>query len=328
MECLNTLIGLRGGCADIAADASLYLNTKVTYQELSAIIDQNDYASVDDFFTELRETSVQFVLAEIQNHMREKYITRTVINQQILGNYSNGLTASAAAAIYKGLLIDRCTDYPKLGYRITSVGFIGSYTGNVVVKYIDGLTAEQLATDTISATNGVPVHLSVNRLFNVQNLLIVYDATGIGGYETRIDYGVNGCVSCSKWRVNKHATARPITAPLATPLSETYVSEMGGLMVSVSMECDHESWLCGIKQQVAIPILYKIAESAMEYAVTNSSRGNTKTMRDYDKLKERHGFYKAEYESAIKTALMRVILPNDPICFHCQKRNGIYQSIP
>ena len=328
MECLNTLIGLKGGCADIAADASLYLNSKVTYAELSDFVDQNDHASVDEFFTDIRETAVKFVIAEIQNHMREKYISRTVINQQSLGNYSNGLIASGAAALYKGVFFDRCTVFPSLGYRITSIGFIGSYTGNVVVKYINGLTGVTLATDTIVAVAGSPVKVDVNRLLNVQKLLIVYDASGIGGYETRIDYNVGGCVSCNNWKVNVHTTARPVTTPLATPLVPTYGYDMGGLMIDVSMECDNESWLCGIKQQIAIPIMYKIAEMMMEYAVTSSSRGNTKTMRDYEKLKERHGFYKAEYDASMKTALMRVILPNDPVCFHCQKRNGIYQAIP
>jgi hypothetical protein len=328
MDCLNTLIGLRGGCAEIAAGASLYLDSKVKYAELASIIDQNDYPSVDSMFTSLRLDAVDLFLSEFQTHMQGKYIARTVVNQQTLGNYSNGLVTSAAVAKLKGVFFDRCTNYPKLGYRITNIGFIGNYTGNVSVLYYDGLTGKLLATDVIAAIAGEPVTMNVNRLFNVERLLIAYDATAIPAYETRIDSYIRGCVTCSKWRVNGHVTARAVTANISSPLTKDYVSEMGGLMVDVSMECDHTSWLCGIKQQLAMPILFKVAELAMEYAISSSSRGNTKMIRDYDKLKERHGLYKREYEKALKTALERVVIPQDPICYHCPKRNGIFVSIP
>lgn len=328
MECLKTLIGLRGGCAEIAADASLYLDSKVKYNELNQFIDQNDYANVDEMFTSLRSDAVDMVLAEFQTKMQGRYIAQTVISQQTIGNYSNGLVASAATTKLKGLSLDRCTTFPHLGYRITNVGFIGSYTGNVTVLYYDGLTGVQLATDTVVSVAGQLVTLNVNRIFNVQKLIVAYDATAIGGYQTKIANYINGCISCDKWRVSKHVTARPITATIGTPLDKTFVSEMGGLIVDLSMECDNTSWLCGIKQQLAMPMLFKVAELVMEYAISSSSRGNTKTMRDKDSLVARHGLYKSEYDTFLETALKRVVLPNDPICFSCKKTNGIFVSIP
>jgi len=328
MECLKTLIGLRGGCAEIAADASLYLDSKVKYNELTQFIDQNDYDSVDDMFTSLRSDAVDMVLAEFQTQMQGKYIAQTVINQQTIGNYSNGLTASAATAELKGLTLERCTTFPNLGYRLTNVGFIGSYTSDVTVLYYDGLTGVQLGSDVITAVAGQLVKLDVNRLFNVQKLLVVYDATSIGGYQTKIANYIGSCASCVKHRVNKHVTARPITATIGTPLDKTYTSEMGGLIVDASMECDNTSWLCGIKQQLAMPMLFKVAELVMEYAISSSSRGNTKTMRDKESLVARHGLYKNEYDTFLKVALSRVVIPNDPICFSCKKTNGIFVSIP
>jgi hypothetical protein len=328
MDCLKTLIGLKGGCADIAADASLYLNSKVKYNELADYIDQNDYPNVDEMFTSIRSDAVDMFLAEYQTEMQGKYIARTVINQQRLGNYSDGLKSSPAVAKLKGIEFDRCTNYPMLGYRVTRVGFIGNYTGDVDILYYDGLTGVLLASDTISAVAGQEVTLNVNRLFNVEDLVIAYDATLIEGYQTKIDCYLNGCRSCTPFRVNSHVTSRPITTPVGSPLDQTYSQEMGGLIVDVSMECDNQSWLCGIKQQLAMPLLFKIAELVMEYSISNSGRGNTRTMRDYDKLKERHGLYKSEYEKHLKLALDRAIVPNDPICFKCRKTDGIYVAIP
>ena len=322
MDCLKTLIGLQGGCADISADASLYLNSKITYSELSDYIDQNDYANVDSMFTSIRSNAVDLFLAEYQTEMRNKYVSKTVINQQTFGNYDNGLKSSAATAKLKGILFDRCTNYPQLGYRVTNVGFIGDHTGNITVLYYDGLTGKQLASDTIAAIAGELVKLNVNRLFNVTDLIIAYDATAIDAYQTKIDCYVTGCRSCSKWKVNAHCEAKPITATIGSPFSYTATNEMGGLVVDVSMECDNESWLCGIKQQLAMPIMFKIAELVMEYAITSSSRGNTRTMRD------RKSLIKSEYEKHLKLALSRAAVPNDPICFHCRKTNGVYVAIP
>jgi len=77
-----------------------------------------------------------------------------------------------------------------------------------------------------------------------------------------------------------------------------------------------------------MPILFKVAELTLEYAISNSSRDNTRTMRDLDMLKERHGLYKSEYEKHLELALKRAVVPNDPVCFKCDRTNGVYVSIP
>ncbi len=327
MECLKTLVGLKGGCDDIASDASIFLNSKVTYNEMSKFIDQNDFSDVDEMFTEKRTDAVDLFLSEFQNEMQGNYLARTVIDSGTVGNYSNGLSSSPASAILKGVSFERCTNEPMLGYRVSRIAFIGAYTGNVTVTYYDGITGASLATDTIAAVSGTEVSLDVNRLFNVQKLIMVYDATGINGYVTKID-NIGSCSSCSKYRINKHVTARGITTPIGTPLSKTYVSDTGGLIVDLAMVCDNTTWLCNIKQYLAIPIMFKIAELVMEYAITSSGRSGTKMTRDYDSLKERHGLYKSEYEKHLELTLSRVVLPNDPICFKCQKKAGIYNAIP
>jgi len=327
MECLIKLVGLKGGCDEIASEASMFLNSKITYNELTKYIDQNDYPSVDEMFTEKRIDAVDLFLAEFQNEMQGNYLARTVIDSGRVGDYSNGLVSSPAATLLKGLSFERCTDEPMLGYRVSRLSFIGAYTGNVDVTYYDGITGQSLATDTIVAVSGQESFLEVNRLFNVQKLEIVYDATGIDGYVTRTNY-LGGCATCHNYRISKHVTARGITAPIATPLTKTYISDMGGLMVDLAMVCDNTTWLCNIKQYLSIPIMFKIAELIMEYAIMSSSRGNTNTMRDKDTLIQRHGMYKSEYEKHLKLALDRVVLPNDPICFKCESKSGIYNAIP
>ncbi len=333
LECLSSLIGLRGGCEDISSDATTYLDNKVTYSELNDFVDQNDVANntVSKLFSSLREQAATELVTDINENMASRYVAKTVVQSQELGDMGTSLTASAASAVLKGIRLQQYTSYPSYNFRVNRLGFIGSYTGNVTVIYYDGITGEQLATDTIAAISGQRVELSVNREFRREVITIVYDATAIGGYKTTVQGGAGTCYSCrtaGKNKVNGYCYGQGMTAPIGTPLTPTYLNDMGGLSVWLSVECDHQSWLCNIKQQLAIPMLYKTAELAMEYAVSNTSRENTSTVRDRGALKERHMMYNEIYKDKIKKALAAIVVPNNPDCFVCKRMNRIAVQIP
>lgn len=326
MECLANTIGLRGGCEDISTTADLYLDTKVTYRELSAFIDQNDHLSVSDLFSELRTQASKEVVDEVNAHMRGSYVAKTVIDNQKVGDTNTTLTASPAVAKLKGIRFEQYRGEYELLYRITKIGFIGSYNGNVTVTYYDGITGQSLATDTIVAVSGQLVEKVVNRVFRKEVITIAYDATAINAYQTYPSY-YRACYTCPPNRVNSYCSAIPITAPVGSPLSYTSTNEMGGLYIWLNMECDHETWMCEIKQHLGMPMLYKVAELAMEYAL-HTGRANTNVVRDYDRLKERQSMYHEQYESSMKRALSAISLPNDNLCFVCRRTNRIGVQIP
>jgi len=329
MTCLESLVGLKGGCASIASNASMYLNTKVTYNELSSYVDQNDYPSVDDFFIAMRAQAVRELIDGIQERMRDGFIARTVVTTKNVGYQQNPLTASAAIAKYKGVKLTRNYPLPSLAYRVTRVAFTGSFTGNVPVLFIDGLTGQTIDTVTIAAVAGEEVSTYVNTLYRVETLLAVFDATTVGGYKTTVGHGTQVCFTCpTSCSVNSYVTGQAITTPVGTPLTQTNVNEMGGLTISVAMECDSEGWLCQIKNQLTLPILFRTASLIMEYAIFNTSRGDTNTIRDLEKLKERHTMYASSFDSGMTRALETIVLPNDPTCFHCKKQLQIITTLP
>lgn len=333
LECLSNLIGLRGGCEDISTTATTYLDNKVTYAELNGYVDQNDVANntVAKLFESIRQQAATELVTDVNEFMAGRYIAKTVVKSQELGDMGTTLVASAATAKLKGVRLEQYTDYPSYNYRINRIGFTGSYTGNVTVIYYDGITGEQLATDVIAAISGQRVELSVNRQFRREVLTIVYDATGIDGYQTTLNGG-GGCYSCrnsAKNKVNGFCYGQGMTADIGSPLVPTYVNDLGGLSVWLSVECDHESWLCNIKQQLAIPMLYKTAELALEYGLNNSSRENTATIRDRGQAETRHKMYHEMYEDKMQKALKGITLPTENTdCFVCKKRNRIVAQIP
>jgi hypothetical protein len=328
MECLRELIGLRGGCEDISSNAETYLDTKVTHDELSDYVDQNVDQSVSDLFTKIRTEAADELVSQVNEHMADSYIHKTLIDAQQVGDEGTTLVASAAAANLKGVRFEQCSRYPYLAYRVTKLGFVGTYTGNVTVTYYDGVTGQSLGTDTIAAISGQRVETRVNRLFRVKVLLALFDATAVGGYRTRIGY-MDGCYSCGiNYQVNRYSYARGVTATIGTPTDITYVNDLGGLYLDAGLECDTQTWICGVKAQLSRPMLWKSAELAMEYALFNTSRGNTRTIRDRETLENRQMMYRENFDSAMKRALKAIVLPNDQLCFRCQRTNRIAVQIP
>jgi hypothetical protein len=326
MECLNNLVGLKGGCAEVTSGADVFINSRVTYSELSDYIDQKDHISVDELFDSLRKDAAREVLDEIQSFMQPNYIARTVRDVQTLGAY-NKLTTEPSDAIYKGVQLEKCSWGDNLAYRVGRIGFISQYTGNVVIKYFDGITGEELASDTIAAIAGKEVSMYVNRFFAVDKLNIFYDATSISSYRNTVDCYITGCVSC-KWKINAYSYAYAKTASLSNPVDVDSSNSMGGLIADVSLECDHTRWLCGIRQYLSTPMMWKVGELILRYAIDNSMRANTRTVRDVEKLVVRAESYRSEYQESMQRSLKRIQVPNDPMCYNCKRKSGIFVAIP
>ncbi len=330
MDCLSEIIGLRGGCENISTASEIYLDTKVKYTELENYVDQNDVATntVAKLFDSLRDQAAKEVVDEVNNHMASGYVAKTMVRNTFLGDAGSTLTDSLASAVLKGIRLDQVSSYPSYAYRVTRVGFIGDYSGSVSVLYYNGLTGELLATDTITAVANTRVEIDVNRQFRAETLMIVYDATAIDGYKTSFS-GSGSCYNCrNKNKVNGYCYGQPITATIGTPLTYETTSDMGGLTVSFGIECDHQTWICRIKQQLGMSMLYKTAELAMEHALFNTDRENTDTIRDAATLTSRQQMYHENYESAMSRALAAIVLPEDSNCFKCKRQNRIAVQIP
>ena len=329
MQCLENLVGLRGACADITSTAFVFTDPHVTKRELADLIDQQDYPQgVDYFFQDLRRQAALEVVAGVNAAFAERYLARTVIQTTGIGDYGDTLTATTGAALLKGVRLFRPYELPNVAYRITRVGFMGQYTGMVTVQFIDGITGQVLGTVDVDAVDGVPTYVEVNDLYRVRVLHVCYDATGIDAYKTTTGYE-STCFTCpDHWAVNGVFSAMAFTAPLATPLVRTTVTDMGGLLIDVSMECDSESWLCSIKQQLAMPMLWKVCELAMGYGANVSGRSNTATVRDAEKLAARQMMFNERYQAAFEAALKQAQVPNDPQCFVCKRSSRIAVSIP
>jgi hypothetical protein len=310
MNCIETLVGLRGGCSDVSAVGDVSLDDKVSYSELQAFISQKDHASVDAMFTRWREQAVREVVDSVNEAFAGSYIRKTVVDSKLIGQTGDRLSAVAAAPVTRGLRFYRCHEWPSVAYRLTRVGLLSQVTGNVTVQYFDGITGQVLGSDVIAAVAGQNVTLSVNRLFRgVRILHIGYNATAVAAYTTNVCPSL--CYTCPNVLSNMRTS-----------------NDSAGLSVVMALECDSEAWMCSIRQNFAMPMLWKVAELAMEYAIFNTNRNNTKTVRDHEMLKERQMMYRENFTRSLGQAVKTVNLPDDPICFKCNRRSRIAVAIP
>jgi len=329
MECLTTLIGLRGGCAPTDAVGGVWLDDKVTRNELSAIIDQNDHGTVDDLFIALRSQAVREIADGINAAFAGKYINRTIIRASLIGTTGDKLKPLTAQAVTRGVRFYRCNEWPSVAYRITRLGLIAQVSGSVTVSYYDGITGQVLATDTINAVAGQWAWIDTNRVFRgVRILLIGYDATAVPAYDTHVCPNI--CYTCpNAHSLNAYMDGYGFTSTVGQVLNgQQLTNNAGGLSVVAALECDSEGWLCSVRQQLSMPLLWKTSELAMEYAVTSSGRANTRTVRDADRLADRRDFYQAKFEASMANALKSLVLPNDHLCFHCNRTSRIVAAIP
>lgn len=329
MECIENILGLKGGCADLSSTQSVFVNSNVSYNELAQVVDSNEQATVEDFFRERRALAVREMVAEIQDFNRPSYKFPTVVIGGIAGEETEEMDLSQVTSGLVGVSLKRRDPNTYLRYKVTELMLFMNYTGNVVVNAYDLDTGQVLATATVATVAGAISTAYVEWSFSHRNIAILYDATGKPAYRVRLHGG--GCATCSDgWvhcnravtgRMTKVATGDPVTNVAARP-----ANDMGGLKVRYNVECDHETWLCSLRSHLALPLTWKTAELVMEYALFQTARENRTTKLDRNQTEARQLMYREKYTEAMKRLFQTVKTPQEPFCFEC-KRTSKYVTM-
>jgi len=324
MECIENILGLKGGCADLSSTQSVFINSHVTYNELAQIVDSNEQATVEDFFRERRALAVAEMVAEIQDHNRPSYKFPTVLMGGIVGEETDELRPSQVPNGMVGVSLKRRDPNTYLQYRVTEVMLFLNYTGTVAVTAYNLDTGQTLATVNVDAVAGQISTVQVEWAFPHRNIAILYDNTGKPAYRTALHGG--GCATCSDGWVycNKAVTGRQTRVNIGDPVTNVtakVANDMGGLKVRYNVECDHASWLCSIRAHLGLPLTWKTAELVMEYGLFNSSRENRATKLDRTQQTERQAMYREKYEQAMKRLFQTIRTPQDAFCFVCERKS-------
>lgn len=335
LPCLEALVGLRDVCEEVETAGAFLDQLGITSRELRDYLTA-DHADVAALFLSCRATACLTVAASLQNYLRPRYRTRSLLENGRVGYHAPNLA-------YDPLLVGRtggwhlALDYPDsyLELLIPSLTLQVDTTGPVDVHLYDLQQDALLETITVDAVAGQLVtaypHWRVAAPKRPVSLLVARDLSTVAGVKTTTSSRVN-CGSCGAQAAHPwaHLSARPAyTAGTFLDSALTFTSSAAGLSLVTSVVCDREGWLCGLSRSLTLPLLYATAREIYDRALrsTYAERLNARTA-DPERLRELRGEYAKLADGALQQVASTVAPPDDETCFYCERTIRTVTALP
>lgn len=326
MDCLTQLVGFD----DCTTGTEPYkLNQFVSKTQLEELL-SDSYATVDEWVTATKTFAAQRLTTDVLSKMDSAIQVESLLENNTAGRFNDGKKVTTAPD-YAGIYI-RFYDwrsYVKL--NLNKISFYGNYTGDVVVKVVDLLNGQELATTTIAAKADKvvtkTVSISVPLSMRETDLGIVYDATDIESYKTTISY--NGCSSCpNSGSISRYSHFSGMNVTSSFLLSDkSSRNDTAGLSVEYSFVCDQSQWVCSIQGSLGLAMLYKTLYELFHSSLNTGSQFSNQQTTNYEANVERMTSFEYNYGLELDKVLKNSRVP-DNICFRCSPKVGVINRLP
>jgi hypothetical protein len=324
LNCFDNLITL-------APTGSLSLATiGITERLLGSITNEEE---TPESLLENCETLARAVIAnDVVTHFGDKIIPKTFVDRAGFGIPDEDADVlTPAAGTIGGYVVE--IDQPRSN-AVLRIGMLGAWmtsTGPQTITIYDLADGSTIATHVLDCTAGVilredvqieiPAYRARRRLFITTNAATYH----------KVDVAPGDCLQCGKrgWHyqgVTVKGGILPAAAAKLWPNVQT-VSHTSGLLMTITLECDHAAMLCEVKKTLALPYLYKVGHIMIDRAIHAFDRLNSETIPK-DALMKRADRLGAEYVEAMKNALSKMQPPQDPMCFICHERTRSVVILP
>lgn len=321
--CLYDIITVRGICTP--GSNSLFINDLpgVSSQKFELLTSSDDSTAVD-LWQKIQREAVNSFYHKVRGGLANKFQLKTLQGKTNASSWTQPFIEQAAEDKLRGTIIDlRGSDY--LEATIHSIGY---YSQGAIVSpafyVIDletGVTIDTLTANEVTAAGFYT--LTVNKSYPGKRLFICYDASIILSREAEylpLSYYMdcNSCYSCASCaEVDKNIT--PIYDNLQTNCR-------GGMLLSYSVGCSLDQWLCENQDNLATPLLYHVAKRFF-LEVLASDRINRATLmptEEYDKLV---AYCEEEAAESLSSFIDGVVI-EDTLCFVCKAKARKKVTIP
>lgn len=334
-NCFEGIIGIKGACGPLETPSSgLYIQDLpgVDLKLANAVLTEED--SAFQFLRDKINYATSSVVAQLNSLLAPFYKTSSVLENGLLGQFDEFMTALPAAAKYRGITI-RIDNYPYLQVNITKIALYSSnFTGNTTIKVYDLITGAELDSFVIAVTAGEVSYVSVNKRYYTErqrmNIFIAYDATAVNAYQSNVFRGA----SCGSCHSNGYGTRYALIngGEIAVGDSKVLASVdfsgyTGGLSIQYTIGCSNDAWVCSMKDQLAFSVLHKTGVVIMDEVINGSRRVNSITTIDKDKAIALKADFDMIYQENIRQVVQNVRFPND-LCFKCTQRIKSVTRIP
>lgn len=331
MDCFDNFIEVDGTCSDVTPTSGLFLsNIGITVDFLDQIVTKqydNGVALANAKMDFARKTVFNRVLTHFSNRVKPF----TMLESARIGHTQDDLIVqSGSAGKLKGIEIEFCNLNSFVDFHLSDLNLQLTSNGVIDVMVYDLLQGKLLDTIPITAVANNIVQVFPNKTYSSQrqklHLLIAYDSTGLDSIQTSVDTNKKTCCGSELHRINQFVSARGTSIDTGDAKTKSNLdgeSYTGGLSLNFSIECNMEKWLCTIKNNIALPVLYASGLEIIKHALDSApnDRVNTTVNINRDILEKREERYQDDFENSINNVLNNIKLPTDRFCFICNERS-------
>jgi|GEM_PF-4997148 len=336
MSCLDdlNLVGLRNDCGEdvLTASSGYYVNDLSIpgLLELMAAAKDKSTATAQEEVIKQITNAKRLTLDLFRGHIGERYSAGTLLENETIGVYDPPRQMQSAQAFNVGveLKVQR-NRYAQI--QVHRIGIVTQSSVTVPVKAWDIYSGEELYSEDIATTAGVPTFANVEWLFagrgEIRDIFIGYDATSVGTYRTL--FGGVGCNSCNGGSMNlRHLQAYTRKKATGANPQGALTSQDGtsGLMLDVSLVCNMDNYICSYGPMLAPVVYYRAGQLICDY-FTYSQRLSPKVAAYKEQWEALSGKYMDAWREQYEILLSNVSIPKGD-CFKCQSKTQIISRLP
>ena len=329
MGCLDNLIALDGSCA--AGTGRVYLKSIGIHEsELVQYLAQEEQ-DVPEMLSNIAPAATAQLQTDVMASIAGRIMPKTFIDRDRIGQPNHNREAiSATASTDHGLVVDVFAPRSNIKIQISELAVWSQSTGTVTLTLRDVTDGKVLGTETISAVAGQvtrkDVDIVLQGLRRRTRVLITSDMAGWYKCDTH-----EGCGPCTGG-VYSHGVLTAYGASIGQATTLTYSNlarsgETGGISAVVTVVCDHTAYLCEVKEALAMPLLYLQGAMLMQRGLDNVERMNTRTI-NAEVLQDRLARYLSQYRAALEQLVGNMPLPNDDMCYVCNRQSRVAVVVP
>lgn len=334
MGCLADTVGTTLACGPLTGRIGL-AELGVTERELTDFMGA-DHATPEAFLIERIAMAERVVTNDMLGRYQRRIRVHTFLDRGRIGDFGDlQEVQTAPAATDNGMVIETLAPNSNLKIEISRIEVYTPVAGEVNIRFYDLMDGFLLHTqavtavaDTVTAWEG-SIQLVARRRH--MRILVVHDLPSY--YRSTI---AGDCATCpGKSDTFRNGLVRAWGAFIATASTKKLSNVerrpyTSGLAVVATVVCDHAAWLCEIKDQLTLPMGYKVCEEIQSFGYNNVDRFTNRNFSEerLKQVQERANFYANKYAAAMDALFSRMPLPTDEVCFDCNRSSRHAIAVP
>lgn len=328
--CYETLLSINDcGNKQTVTEDTIYLDvlTGIDSNELDQIFTGN-YKTGLELFIDKRKSAWQIMSADVVNKLGSGIKAESITNNNTIGHVAAGIVTDAlGAGNWVGIKVE--VDNPKsfldLFFSNLSLLLPGVVAGTPV-KIFDLDTGLPL----INFVQIANVRTFINKRYanprGKRSFAIVYESTVTATRTVLRDgYSCGSCTSGKLLGFDPYVSASGVKLTLdvnGNVATQTNAAYTYGMVLDYSLSCSNSDFLCSIANRLSLPFGYLTAAQIMDYSVNIAphKRVNNTVKYSLENNEKRLQIYAAAYNEQVSNILSNMRMPNDPVCFYCEKR--------